>query len=280
MQVELAEERVFRFAPRVSQEEAEGRAWAKRLDAFGALSKVAGLLSKPRDEEFSVVYREQRLQPFWRCALSTLWAYEREREYRIKVAPEVRTVELGGEQRGVQGGEIMVRGLESCREEGAKELLVDGLALSGRVDLSAYLKFDAAETTAEELSQASSEGLVVVPPEHKASAVVRDAIAGAITKFDADRVTEELVRIEAIDLYYRPVFAFRYRRQDKEAVVEVDGLTGAATVGGATFEAYLGRAFEPRFLIDFGAEAINMVVPGANLAKMVIVKSLEMRGRR
>ncbi|MDP3174881.1 MAG: hypothetical protein Q8M88_10655, partial [Phenylobacterium sp.] len=89
MQVELAEERMFRFAPRISQEEAVGRAWAKRVEAFGALSRVAGLLAKPRDEEFVVAYREQRLQPFWRCTVSTFWSYERGRDYPIKLPPEV-----------------------------------------------------------------------------------------------------------------------------------------------------------------------------------------------
>ena len=45
MQVELTEERAFRIAPRLSQEEAEGRAWARRVDAFGALSKMAAPVS-------------------------------------------------------------------------------------------------------------------------------------------------------------------------------------------------------------------------------------------
>jgi len=121
---------------------------------------------------------------------------------------------------------------------------------------------------------------VVVPPQARASAIVRDAISGAIGKIDADRVTEELVRVEAIELYYRPVYAFRYRRNDKQAVVEVDGLTGDTRAGGATFEAYLGKALDPMFLLDVGAEAVNMVVPGANLAKMVLVKGIEARKKR
>lgn len=280
MQVELAEERMFRFAPRISQEEAVGRAWAKRVEAFGALSRVAGLLAKPRDEEFVVAYREQRLQPFWRCTVSTFWSYERGRDYPIKLPPEVREVEVGGRVLAVQGQQIIVHGVESCREEGRKEVLVDGLAKSGRVDLAPYLRFDAAQTDADGLAQAAAEGLVVVPPEYKSSSVVRDAIAGAIGKIDADRILEETVRIEAIDLYYRPIFAFRYRRADKEAVVEVDALTGEARTGGATFEAYMGKVMDTRFLLDLGAEAINMVVPGANLAKMVVVKGMELRTRR
>jgi len=280
MQVELTEERVFRIRSRISQEEAEGRAWAKRVDAFGALSRVAGLLSKPKDEDYVVVYRERRLQPFWRCAVSTVCAYERSRDYAVKVADGVRTVTVGGEALPVAGGQIIVRGVESCREEGRREVYYDGLTKQTRAELAACLQHDCAEMAPDELGAVTGEGVVVVPPEMRASSVVRDVVAGAIGKIDADRVTEELVRVEAIELYYRPVYAFRYRRQEKEAVVEVDGLTGEARTGGSTFEAFVGKALDPIFLLDVGAEAINMVIPGANIAKMVLIKGIEARRKR
>ena len=280
MQVELTEERVFRIRSRISQEEAEGRAWARRQDAFGALSRVAGLLSKPKSEEFAVIYRERRLQPFWRCAVSSVCAYERARDYPVKVAEGVRSVTVGGETLAVTGGQIVVKGLESCREEGRREVFVDGLTKQPRVDLAGYLQHECAEMKPDELNAVVAEGVVLAPPETRASTIVRDAVAGAIGKIDADRVTEELVRVEAIELYYRPVYAFRYRRQDKEAVVEVDGLTGETRTGGSTFEAFVGKALDPIFLLDVGAEAINMVIPGANLAKMVLVKGIEARRKK
>jgi len=280
MQVELTEERVFRIRPRIALEDAELRAWAKRVDAFGALSKVAGLLSRPRDEEFEIVYRERRLQPFWRCVVSSACAYERARDYAVKVVESVRSVVVGGETLAVVGGQITVKGVESCREEARREMFVDGLTKSPRPDLAACLQHEFTEIAPDALAAVTAEGLVVVPSQARASAIVRDAISGAIGKIDADRVTEELVRVEAIELYYRPVYAFRYRRNDKQAVVEVDGLTGDTRAGGATFEAYLGKALDPMFLLDVGAEAVNMVVPGANLAKMVLVKGIEARKKR
>jgi hypothetical protein len=280
MQVELTEERVFRIRSRISQEEAEGRAWAKRVDAFGALSRVAGLLSKPKGEDYVVTYRERRLQPFWRCAVSSVCAYERNRDYAVKVADGVRMVTVGGEALPVAGGQILVKGVESCREEGRREVYYDGLTKLPRPELAACLQHECAEMAPDELAAVTGEGVVVVPPEARASTVVRDVVAGAIGKIDADRVTEELVRVEAIELYYRPVYAFRYRRQEKEAVVEVDGLTGEARTGGSTFEAFVGKALDPIFLLDVGAEAINMIIPGANIAKMVLVKGIEARRKR
>jgi hypothetical protein len=277
MQVELAEERIFRMTDRFSLEHAEGRAWSKRLEAFGALARVTGLFAQPKEDEFAVVYRERRLQPFWRITVSTATAYERTRTYAVKVPPEVREVHIGEAILPASNGQIQVVGLEACREETRRETFIDGLNKQASPALANYLQHDAIETDAAALAAATAEGMVIVPPEAKASMVVRDVIASAIGKIDADRVTEELVRVEAVDLYYRPVHAFRYRRGDKEAVVEFDAITGETKVGGATFEQYLGKALEPKFLLDVGAETLNFVIPGANLAKLMIVKGLELK---
>jgi hypothetical protein len=277
MQVELAEERIFRMTDRFSLEHAEGRAWSKRLEAFGALARVTGLFAQPKEDEFAVVYRERRLQPFWRITVSTATAYERTRTYAVKVPPEVREVHIGEAVLPASNGQIQVVGLEACREETRRETFIDGLNKQASPALANYLQHDAIETDAAALAAATAEGMVIVPPEAKASMVVRDVIASAIGKIDADRVTEELVRVEAVDLYYRPVHAFRYRRGDKEAVVEFDAITGETKVGGATFEQYLGKALEPKFLLDVGAETLNFVIPGANLAKLMIVKGLELK---
>ncbi|HEX5377888.1 MAG TPA: hypothetical protein VFW47_04910 [Phenylobacterium sp.] len=280
MQVELAEERVFRMTDRFTLEHAEGRAWSKRLEAFGTMARVTGLFAQPKDDEFEVVYRERRLQPFWRLTVSTTTAYERTRDYPIKVLPEVREVTIGGQTLPVSAGQFTIQGLESCREDTRRETLVDGLTKQINPGLSAYLQHDALEIDAKTLAEASAEGLLVVPPEARASGIVRDVIATAIGKIDADRVLEETVRVEAIDLYYRPVHAFRYRRAGKEAVVEFDAVTGEVKTNGSTFEQYLGKVLEPHFLLDVSAETINMVVPGANLVKLMVVKGMELREQR
>jgi hypothetical protein len=280
MNVELAEERILLLADRFNLDHAEGRAWTKRIEAFGTLAKVTGFLARPKDEEFEIVYRERRLQPFWRITCHVVNAYERTREYRVRVGPEVRSVVIGGgEATAVAGGEFPVTGLETCREETRKDILFDGLTKAADPLLSSYLTYAAEEVSADALNAKTTEGIVLVPPQVKASVLTRDVLSQAISRIEADRVLEETVRLEAIDLYYRPVYAFRYRWQGKEAVVEFDALTGEAKAGGATFETYLGKLVDPRFLLDVGAEAANMFIPGANLAKMVMVKSMEMRKR-
>ena len=279
MNVELAEERVLVLPDPSTMEGAQARAWAKRVDAFGALARMSGLLGKPKDDEFELVYKERRLQPFWRLTATATYAYERTRSYTVKVAPEVQSVALGPETKPVSAGAFAISGLESCREESRKEFFYDGLSKAVLTDMSVYVKFGGEVATSDELNEIAKTGTIVVPPEAKSSMIIREVVAAMLSKIDADRVLEETVRIESVDLYYRPVYAFRYRRQGKEAVVEYDALTGVARPGGETFETYLGKIMEPKFLFDVTVETANIFFPGATLARVIVNKSLEFKKR-
>ena len=95
MNVELAEERIIVLPDPTTMEAAEQRAGARRIEAFGALARMSGLLSKPKDD-IELTYREQRLQPFWRLAATATYAYERTKTFAVKVANEVQTVAIAG----------------------------------------------------------------------------------------------------------------------------------------------------------------------------------------
>ncbi len=240
---------------------------------------MSGLLSRPKDDEYELVYKERRLQPFWRVSASATYAYERQRSYAVKLAPEVRQVTVAGETREAVNGAFQIEGLEACREENHREFLFDGAAEAPRADLAVYLKHPSAPTTPEALAAIAAAGDIVAPPQAKASAVIRQVVAAMLVKIDADRVIEETVRLESVELYYRPMYAFRYRRQGKEAVVEYDPLTGAARPGGATFETYVGKLLEPKFLFDMTVETANIFLPGATLARVILDKGLEFKKR-
>jgi len=280
MNVELAEERILLLADRFTLDNAEGRAWAKRTDAFGAFAKIGGLLSKPKDEDYEVIYRERRLQPFWRLSAHTDYTYERKREHRLKVSSEVLSVSVFGQTAPATNKEVALSVTELCREETRREWLFDGLTKTQQSGLKPYLAFDAKQVSAEELNDLTKTAdanfpTVIVPPQAKSSMLTREVLTQAMPKIEADRILEEKIQIDAIDLHYRPVYAFRYRWQGKEAVVEFDAITGDAKVGGATFENYIGKLIDPAFLLDAGAEAANMFLPGVNLAKIVIVKGFK-----
>jgi hypothetical protein len=269
MQVELADERIIVLADRFNVDHAEGRAWAKRVDAFGTVARIGGLLSRGADD-YVCVYRERRLQPFWRVHSKMIAEYERTRTFSVPVAPEVRAVAIAGEFHPVERGGFRIEGLEACREDTDRDALFDGLTGTANPALAAYLNYQGEISNAESLAYAAQSGTVVVPPTSKSSALVREVVSTAIGRIEADRVLEERLIVDAVDLFYRPVYAFRYSHGGKEAVIEFDGLTGDARPGGATFEQYLGKVLEPRFLLDAGVEAVNIFLPGTQLARIVV----------
>ena len=275
MNVELAEERILLLPDQLGAAQAESRAWSKRTDAFGAFAKLGGFLQKPKDEDFEIVYRELRLQPFWRLSAATTYVYERQREHRLKLAPEVQSVSVGGQSFASADREATVTVTECCNESSQKEWLYDGITKKGDLRLKPYLAFAYQQVTAEDLNTRARAGDIVVPPQAKASMLAREVISRSIRKIEADRIIEEKVHLEAIDLFYRPVYAVRYRWQQKEAVVEVDAVTGETQTGGATFEAYVGKLVDRDFLLDAGVEAANMFIPGVNLAKIIVSKGLK-----
>ena len=270
MEVQIAEERIVVLTDRFSMDHAEGRAWARRADAFGTVAKLGGLLNRAAADDYECVYRERRLQPFWRVKAQAVTVYERTRSYTVPVSPSVLSVELDGRTIAVENGQFRLTGLESCRDEVNRDQYYDGLNRTQGSTLAGYLQYPGAVTDAATLAAAAEAGTVIVPPENKASMLVREVVSSAIGQVDADRVLEETVTVEMVDLIYRPVYAFRYRHAGKEAVLEFDGLTGETRADGSTFEQYLGKVLDPRFLLDVGVEAVDLMVPGANLVRMVV----------
>jgi hypothetical protein len=275
MDVELAEERMLILADRFSMDHAEGRAWTKRTDAFGTMAKIGSFLSRPKDEDFETVYRERRLQPFFRIACTATTTYERARDYRVAVEGNVVEVEIDGRKPAIANSAFTLSGTERCHDETDREAYFDAISGQPAPEAAQYMKAAAEVADADALAKAAAAGAVVVPPQAKASMLVRDVLASSIERIAADRVIEEKLSLHHIDLYYRPVYAFRYRRQGKEAVVEFDGVTGETRVGGSTFEQFMGRTIDAEFLINAGVEAAGILIPGARLAEIVISKSIK-----
>jgi hypothetical protein len=280
MDVTLAEERVFILPSAYSMEQAEGRAWAKRIDAFGTVAKLSGFLNRPRDEEFEITYREHRLQPFWRIGCTATYVYERSRDYRVAVERNVTAVSIDGQERPVEGGHFTIGGTEHCRDEIVRDTCFDAVTGVADATLADYLKTLGKPADAKALEKATKQGAVVVPPAAKAPGLVRDVLAGALTRIDADKIVEERLAFQHVDLIYRPVYAFRYRWMGKEAVVEFDGVTGATRSGGDTFEQFLGKTVDAEFLLNAGVEAAGLFIPGARLAEIVITKTIKAAAKR
>ena len=283
MDIVVAEERALVLQETLSLDQAEGRAWGKKMEAFGTMAKMAGLLQRPKDNDFQLIYKEQRYQPFWHVVCGARYVYQRSREFKLALGgPEVERVTINGVDYAAGGSnnnQLTLTGMEHCREEPRTELFVEGLSGEKMPALANYLKSAAVAIPPADLDSFAPAGSIVVPPQARASTIVREVLAGMIKSLAADRILEDRVEVERVDLYYRPVYAFQYRwlSKEKEAVLEFDGVTGEMNAGGKTFQQYVGKYVDAEFLFDVGVETVNLLVPGGGLALKLAKKGLEVR---
>lgn len=283
MEIAVADERVLLLQEQLPIEQAEGRAWSKKMDAFGTMVKVTKFFQQPKDDDFEMLYKEHRYQPFWHVMCSARYVYDRTSQYSFPASgDEVESVAIEGTEYEVTNGSVTLTGLDHCREEAQQEVFVEGITGEKLPDLAEYLKFPGSEIAMEDLGGFTAEGRIVVPPQARASAIVREVLVEMIKSVQADRILEEQVEVERVDLCYRPVYAFQYRwlSKEKEAIMECDALTGELQVGGKTFQQYLGKVLDADFLFDVGVDAVDLLVPGGGIAMKVAKKGFDVARSR
>lgn len=266
MEIKVAEQRAYQLIEQLSWQEVRERAWDKKGDAFGALSKW---IMRPNPREIQISYEEKRYEPFWHVVCRTHYVYDRSRQYPIIVGgPQVSRVTIQGVDYtpAVENNvaRVMLQGVEHCQEDARREVLVD--AITGEPgSFAQYLDKPKQIITWGEWDPANS---IVVAPEVRASGVVRELLAQLIKPLDADQIFEEEVVVEEVALYFRPIYAFEYQwpAKAKQAVVEFDGLTGEVRKDGKAVRVEIEKVMTRELLFDVGAEAVSLFIPGGGIA--------------
>jgi hypothetical protein len=264
MEITLAPERLFLLEERLTIDEITQRAMDKRTSALGSL------LSKPKPEEVTLVNKQRRLEPFWHVAGHATYVYERQRDYSVAAASadvEALTI-LGTRYEGQTGAgarAFRVPALEHCRTEIRSESFVDGLTGAAVADGAQVIEGPRSEV-ADPATLAEGD-TVAMPPENRASYVVRALMGELIKPVQADKVLEEEVVLETTDLFYRPVWAFEFtwNGKGKNAIVEIDSVTGQTRAGKALVGQIRG-ALNRDLLFDVGADTVGLFVPGGSIA--------------
>lgn len=279
MEIKVADQRILLFTDHIDADEAHEKAWGKKTDAFDTISKVASFLSRPKDDDFELVYSEHRYQPFWHVAATARYVYDRSANYQVQTSgSEVQSVVFGETDFAVTNGHIHMGVTEHCVQEEQEEVLVDGVSGKHMGELRRYLSLSPKEV-AGDLEKSVPAKSILVPPQARVSAIMRDTLSKMIKGIQADTILEERVEVTCMDLYYRPVYAFQFRwkSKGKEAITEVDGVTGEVTMGNRIFQEYLGKALDRNFLFDVGADAAGMFIPGGSIAVKVAKKYIDDR---
>jgi len=274
MEIALAAQGVFLLPAKVTQDQARERALEQKLNVFGTLAKF---LMRPKAEEIQVTLLELRYQPFWHASGHKRFRYDRRAQYPVPVRADVQSVDIAGQAYTPTESKLALQGVEHCLLEERNEIFLD--ALSSEVqDLRRYLAFDRMEA---DNGGALPPDLALVPPEVRAAVVIRQVLGDVLHPPSADRILEEEVVVDYLDLYYRPVYAFEYvwQAKDKRTTVEVDGLTGEFRSTGKAFGSHLKRVLNRELLFDIGAETINLVVPGGAIALKLTKAVADRRGK-
>ena len=264
MEITLAPERLFLLEERLTLDEIQQRAMDKRTSALGSL------LQRPRPEEVTLVNKQRRLEPFWHVAGHATYVYERNREYSVPAAAaDVEALTINGTryegQAAGQSRAFRVPAREHCRTEIKSETFVDGLTGAPVPEGPQIINGPRSEIA--DPASLATDDTIALPPENRASYVVR-ALMGEIMKpVQADTVLEELVVLEATDLFYRPIWAFEFTwaGKGKQAIVEIDAVTGQTRAGKALVGQIKGM-LNRDLLFDVGADTVGLIVPGGSIA--------------
>ncbi len=286
MDVRLAPTHVFTLNPSLDFEVAKQQAVDKRLSVVaGGLS---GLFSRPKPEEVDLVYAEIRYESFWHAVCTVRYVFERNKDFTVPVTGvEVRKVTLLGQefeiaaqpaqptqsggflsQLGQQIGlsgtarSFTLPGVEHCVDENRQEQYLD--AVNGQLlQLGAeYAQKDKTEVT--DLSPLATGEVLVVAPQLSATKVAKQILSSMVKPIQADKILEENTTIEALDLYFRPIYAFEFawKAKNKTGVAEFDAVTGNM-INGKALHTKSDKAITREELFDINVETVTGLIPTA-----------------
>lgn len=280
MEIFLAEERAYRLFDTTSFDKALATVEERKVNL--AAGVLGSLFSRPNPGDIQVTYAENRLEPFWFVQAHMRTVYDRQRTFTLTPGgPEVKRITLFGQNAPVEpqpkGGPVVtVSGTEHCEEDSrtTQTFTGDGAV---RPELARLVTGPKEQIT--DLASFQPEGVLVVPPEMRAAAVTRQVITDLVRPIKAQVIHEERLTLEAVDLCFRPVYAFEitWAAKAKKVIVECDGLTGEVKQGGRTLKDQFKSFLKPELLFDISAEAVGMVIPGGSIAMKLAKAAVEMK---
>jgi hypothetical protein len=281
MDISLAEEHAYYFVPQISPEVARDRIEKKKTTLVAGM--FGTLISRPNPSDIQEVSAENRLEPYWAVTVATRTAYDRQQTYTIPLkGEEVREVTLLGQKLTISSKgnpALTLNGIEHCVDERRITRFFDGLS-GQKTDLGRYQSF--AKTEINDLEHFAPEGLLVIPPEMRATAIVRQVLSEAIQPVGkAQIIHEERVDVEVLELNFRPVYALEYEwaSKGKRVVVEFDALLGDIRSGGKKWSDQIKGILTRDLFFDVTADAVGMIVPGGGIA-VKLVKAVVDRGKK
>jgi len=274
MDIYLATEHAYHFIPQFSVDVARDRVELKKMNLVAGM--LGSLFSRSKPEELQLLTVENRVEPFWLLEASSRTSYDRARTYTVPASgPEVKSVTVAGQDlptvpQPKSGLGFILTGIEHCLQELQTRQTFDGIT-GNKVDLLKYVS--SAKTEIADISTFAPEGVLVIPPQVKANAVVRQVTAEVVQPVEnVQTIHEERVDIQTIDLNFRPIYAFEYEwtTKNKKVVIEFDPLTGEMRTGGKRLRDQIKGLLTRDLIFDVTADAFGTIVPGGSIAVKLV----------
>jgi len=286
MDVHLAPTHIYTLNPTLDFEAAEQQAIDKRISTVSG--GLGGLFSRPKPEEVDLVYKEIRYESFWHAVCTVRYVFERNKDFTVPVTGvEVRKVTILGQEfeiaaqpaQPTQSGGFLsqlgqqiglgntvrtftLAGVEHCIDENRQVQYLD--AVNGQpLQVGAdYVQKDKTEVT--DLSPLSSGDVLVVVPQLSAAKIAKTVLASMVKPIQADKVLEETIAIETLDLYFHPIYAFEFawKPKNKTGVAEFDAVTGLM-ISGKALHTKSDKDITRESLFDINADTVTSLVPVA-----------------
>ncbi|MBI5352673.1 MAG: hypothetical protein HZB50_08570 [Chloroflexi bacterium] len=274
MEIYLPSEHVYNLTPQFDVNAAHDRIEQKKMNLVAGM--LGALISRPKPEELQLTSTENRLEPFWLVSASSKTVYDRAATYTVTTGwKEVKSVTILGQEVSVvpqpKGDPAFkLTAVEHCVQDLHVEQTFDGVS-GAQVDFQKYANFTRVEIS--DLGTFNPEGILLIPPQVRATAVVRQVTTEVVRPVkNAQAVHEERVNIETVDLNFRPVYAFEYEwaAKNKKVIVEFDALTGDVHTGGKKLQDQIKGILTRDLLFDVTADAIGTFVPGGSIAVKLV----------
>jgi hypothetical protein len=261
MDLTIAEQGAYRLEVKVAFEQARDRAIAHKSSVFGTL---VALLSRPKPEDIELQDLGMRYEPMWNAALRLHAIYDRHETYRIpfRLPTDVAWITVGTKDFPVEEGSepgVSIPAIAHHVREVSKEVWLDAVT-NEPIKTQAYAK---ADRVAIDLATFAPENAQVVVPLVRASTVIRDLLGDDIKPVEADVVHEQTANVERIDLYFKPLYAFRYEwaAKKKSAEISIDGVTGEIATARSPAAQMLTKLLDKDTLFDISVETAHTLVP-------------------
>jgi hypothetical protein len=281
MEISLAEEHAYYFIPQIPLDAARDRIEKKKTSLVAGM--FGTLITRPNPADIQLISTENRLEPFWMVTAASHISYDRQQVYTIPVkGDEVEEVTIFGHRLRLNSSRspsFTVNGIEHCVEEHHVTYFFDGLT-GQKYDLNRFQRFS--KTEIADLENFALEGVLVVPAQMKATAIIRQVMSEVVQPVSkAQIIHDERVDIEALELNFRPVYAFEYEwaSKGKRVVVEFDALLGDSRTGGRKWSEDIKGILTRDLFFDVTADAVGLLVPGGGIA-VKLVKAVVDRGRK